>query len=1489
MNVTSLGRPWLAALVSCLFLVTIPLFALVEPHDDSPLAQLSFQHPGLDIEKSFHTPGQLSLADGDAARGALARLGIAQNGAQIDVRSGRWATLLPTEPLIPGDGVGNRLHWEALGVDTPSDLDTLEGRTWDAFVAYLDTFRHELRIDMAEIPESARVVAHDGGELVQIYVPRMVNGVTVRDAYLSAVISHGNLILFGAHNWGDVEIATTPRLSSDDAASQLASHLGNLRASGSHGKPELILVPMANGLAADQVSLGQGYTYRLAWVIKPSFDGDLGTWEALVDAHSGEVLSFRDKNHYAEIKGGVLPVSNDGIVPDGVEQPGWPMPYIDVVTSGGTVTTDGGGNLSATGSMTSSLAGTFVRMNDNCGAISLTQNDGIDFGASGGTDCTTPGFGGPGNTHASRTGFYELNRIIEMARGQLPGNSWLQQQLTSNMNINNTCNAFWNGSTVNFYRSGGGCFNTGEIAGVFDHEWGHGIDDNDVVPTIASPSGEGIADIYTMLRLNDSCIGRNFRATVCTGFGDPCLTCTGVRDVDYLQRQSGQPHDYSWSNANCGGSVHCVGAVYAEAVWSLWKRILTASPYNMDNNTAHEVVNRLTFLGAGATGTWFSGGPPNGGCAANSGYMNYLAADDDNGNLNDGTPHMGAIFQAFDDQEIACGTPTVQDSGCSGTPTAAPNVSGTPLDKSVSLSWGAVAGTTEYEVFRTDGVFACDFGKVRLGSTTGTSWTDSGLQNGRDYSYVVIPKGAGDSCFGPASACATVAPASGPNADIDTGSAALSITSGDGDQFLDNCETATMNFDVDNTGVGTLTNVRITGVSSPSHPSITFTTSFPAAVSPSTLAQGATGTGSFTFTADGLSFDDTVTFQVGFTADELAIAKSANLTVISAESDFQNFASRTFDFESGTEGWQVIEGTFNRSSAGGGAQGTTWYEASSANLDNQCDHIRSPVISLTSTSTLSLWNQYDIEPQFTNGVWYDRANVGIYDVASGSRTPVNPSGGRQYNASGAQGTCGTAGQQGWADANTTWGESTWTSGALGAAGLAGQPIQLDIRYGTDASLNGFGFRFDQVTLTDFNQQVADGQSNTCGGGCTSNSECDNGLFCDGTETCNLGTGVCEAGTPPDCSDGVGCTVDSCNEATDSCNNAPNDGLCSNGLFCDGTETCDAALGCQAGTPVVCDDGIQCTVDSCNEGADSCAFAPNDSLCDNGLFCDGTETCNAAVGCEAGSDPCSAGQTCDEAGDICIGGSSPVIWMSFRSNTVVPGVGTVADEDIVTYDEGAGTWALLFDGSDVGLGSLEISGLAVLPNGDFLLSFTQAGTVGGIAVDDSDIVQFSPTSLGNTTAGTFSLYFDGSDVNLTSNGEDVDGITLHPDGRLIVSTTGRFTGTGASGADEDLFVFTGTLGSNTSGSFALYFDGSDVALNTNSGEDIDAAALTDGGDLLFSTVGTFAVAGLSGEDEDVAQFSGSFGSSTSGTFNLRLDLTALGIIASEDVGSLHIAE
>ena len=106
---------------------------------------------------------------------------------------------------------------------------------------------------------------------------------------------------------------------------------------------------------------------------------------------------------------------------------------------------------------------------------------------------------------------------------------------------------------MNFYLSGGGCRNTGEIAAVFDHEWGHGLDQNDSNGQL-SDSSEGYADIASIYRLWASCIGYGFFQTIdqnCgmtsdgTGFNNDenqvgpslhCDTdCNGVRDADWMK------------------------------------------------------------------------------------------------------------------------------------------------------------------------------------------------------------------------------------------------------------------------------------------------------------------------------------------------------------------------------------------------------------------------------------------------------------------------------------------------------------------------------------------------------------------------------------------------------------------------------------------------------------------------------------------------------------------------------------------------------------------------------------------------------------------------------------------------------------------------------------------------------------------------------------------------------------------------------------------
>ncbi|MEQ1760930.1 MAG: phytase [Vicinamibacterales bacterium] len=211
--------------------------------------------------------------------------------------------------------------------------------------------------------------------------------------------------------------------------------------------------------------------------------------------------------------------------------------------------------------------------------------------------------------------------------------------------------------------------------------------------------------------------------------------------------------------------------------------------------------------------------------------------------------------------------------------------------------------------------------------------------------------------------------------------------------------------------------------------------------------------------------------------------------------------------------------------------------------------------------------------------------------------------------------------------------------------------------------------------------------------------------------------------------------------------------------------------------------------------------------------------------------------------------SAVMYFSVDAAAIVGGL-TVADEDVVATN--GVTFSMFFDGSDVGLDTAAIDALAVTSPNTLLLSFVNPQVVPGIAgtVDDSDLVLFTATTLGDTTAGTFSLYFDGSDVGLSTSNEDLDAVDVLPDGRLVISTKGAFDVPGAVGVGQDLMVFTpGSTGPTTAGTWEMYVNGIDVDLST-SGEAIDALAVDGGGRLYLSTSGSFAVTGLTGADEDV---------------------------------------
>jgi predicted outer membrane repeat protein len=206
-------------------------------------------------------------------------------------------------------------------------------------------------------------------------------------------------------------------------------------------------------------------------------------------------------------------------------------------------------------------------------------------------------------------------------------------------------------------------------------------------------------------------------------------------------------------------------------------------------------------------------------------------------------------------------------------------------------------------------------------------------------------------------------------------------------------------------------------------------------------------------------------------------------------------------------------------------------------------------------------------------------------------------------------------------------------------------------------------------------------------------------------------------------------------------------------------------------------------------------------------------------------------------------------LSFTGNQTIGGV-AVADEDIVAFD--GKNWSLYFDGSDVGVAGSDLVAFTILYSNTFLMSFSSDVTVHGITATPQDVLRFEATSLGDTTSGNWSLYFDGSDVGLDTTSEKIDSLTEISGGHLLISTTGNVSVPGlTTGRDEDVLAFTPySLGDMTSGTWWIYFDGSDVGLGENNNEDIDMVDVALNGYLYLSTVGDFAVHGLTGGDEDV---------------------------------------
>jgi cysteine-rich repeat protein len=119
-----------------------------------------------------------------------------------------------------------------------------------------------------------------------------------------------------------------------------------------------------------------------------------------------------------------------------------------------------------------------------------------------------------------------------------------------------------------------------------------------------------------------------------------------------------------------------------------------------------------------------------------------------------------------------------------------------------------------------------------------------------------------------------------------------------------------------------------------------------------------------------------------------------------------------------------------------------------------------------------------------------------------------------------------------------------------------------------------------------------------------------------------------------CDDENGCTVDTCNTQTNSCDHVLD---CDDGIDCT-VDSCGAGNQCEnLASNALCNDDNVCTDDVCNVASKGCLNSAISGPCDDGLACTSGDACNGGI-C-IGSNNCPDGQSCNENTGQCVTGTT----------------------------------------------------------------------------------------------------------------------------------------------------------------------------------------------------------------------------------------------------------
>ena len=236
----------------------------------------------------------------------------------------------------------------------------------------------------------------------------------------------------------------------------------------------------------------------------------------------------------------------------------------------------------------------------------------------------TISFDNSNSTIQERTAYWAVNEVHDHMKLVFPTFTGLDFSLETNVDEFGTCNAFFAGTSINFYEEGLStngtdyCEATGKIVDVVYHEYGHAINSYRYNGGSGMQNGalnEGFADVWAFTITEDPILGIGFYQNNPTGY---------VRRFDINKKV--YPQDLV-------GEVHADGEIIAGAFWDTYLNL----------GDMQQTIDLFKYL--------YDNGPD--GANGNEGViftdvlLEVLYADDNDANLTNGTPNDIAIISAF--------------------------------------------------------------------------------------------------------------------------------------------------------------------------------------------------------------------------------------------------------------------------------------------------------------------------------------------------------------------------------------------------------------------------------------------------------------------------------------------------------------------------------------------------------------------------------------------------------------------------------------------------------------------------------------------------------------------------------------------------------------------------------------------------------------------------------------------------------------------------